>query len=207
MNILYIAYSCDPFYGSEDKIGWNVPLASAKNNNVCVITKAEHLESIERYLSEKPQKNIKFYFVDIPSIYKKVFKSFLYSGRLNVWNHRVMPLARKICKEENIQIIHQITPIEFRSIGDYGKIKGVKFVCGPLGGGESMPRGLKDYAKGHELIEVIRQFTNRWCRFKYKLTGKLKSCDHIMFANKETLTFLNYGGGIQRLKSQLMNTT
>lgn len=31
MNILYIAYSCNPFVGSEDKIGWCVvPYESSK---------------------------------------------------------------------------------------------------------------------------------------------------------------------------------
>ena len=34
MNILYIAYSCNPFAGSEDKIGWCVPYESSKTNKV-----------------------------------------------------------------------------------------------------------------------------------------------------------------------------
>ena len=41
MNILYIAYSCSPKSGSEEKIGWSIPLESAKSNNVFVITKEE----------------------------------------------------------------------------------------------------------------------------------------------------------------------
>ena len=41
MNILYIAYSCNPFAGSEDKIGWCVPYESSKTNKVYVITKEE----------------------------------------------------------------------------------------------------------------------------------------------------------------------
>ena len=86
------------------------------------------------------------------------------------------------------------TPIEFRAIGDYGKIANIKFVCGPLGGGESLPNGLKDYAKGHEIIEVVRSGINRWYRFKLRITGKLNRCDYIMFANKETQEFLVGGG-------------
>lgn len=62
----------------------------------------------------------------------------MYSGRLNVWNRRVLPLAKKISADQKIDVIHQITPIEFRAIGDYGKIANIKFVCGPLGGGESL---------------------------------------------------------------------
>lgn len=190
MNIMYIAYSCDPYNGSEDKIGWNVPVESAKTNNVYVITKEEQRRSIEKYLSEHMLENIEFYFIDIPKFYKKIFKGFMYSGRLNVWHRRVFSLAKKICKEKNIDIIHQVTPIEFRAIGDYGKIPNVKFVCGPLGGGEFIPQGLEDYAKGHKIVEIIRKIINYWFRYNQKITGKIKQCDFIMFANKETCTFM-----------------
>lgn len=190
MNILYIAYSCNPYTGSEDKIGWCVPYESSKTNRVYVITKEEQREPIEKYLQSHSLKNIEFYYVDIPNFYKKIFRGFMYSGRLNIWNKRVLPLAKKICKVKKIDIIHQITPIEFRAIGDYGKIPNVKFVCGPLGGGESLPKALRGYAKGHEIIEIVRSVINHWYRFRLKITGKLKRCDYIMFANKETQKFL-----------------
>lgn len=192
MNILYIAYSCSPYYGSECKIGWNVPLESAKTNNVHVITMSGNKAAIEKYLSENKVYNIKFYFVDIPIFYKKIFNSgYFYSGRLNIWNKRAFPVAKEICKKEKIDIIHQITPIEFRSIGDYGKISDIRFVLGPLGGGESVPRGLRKYIKGkYIIVELIRMFCNHWCRLKLKISGKLEKCDYIMFANKETKDFL-----------------
>ena len=46
MNILYIAYSCNPFAGSEDKIGWCVPYESSKTNKVYVITKEERMNFV-----------------------------------------------------------------------------------------------------------------------------------------------------------------
>ena len=193
MNILYIAYSCNPFAGSEDKIGWCVPVESSKTNNVFVVTKEEQRESVEKYLKNHSLKNIKFYYVDIPNVYEKFFKGFMYSGRLNIWNKRALPLVKKICKDNQINIIHQITPIEFRAIGDYGKINDVKFVCGPLGGGETVPKGLRYYTKGHKVIEIVRTIVNHWYRFKIRITGKLNRCDYIMFANKETQEFLSGG--------------
>lgn len=191
MNILYIAYSCSPYYGSEDKIGWNVPLECAKTNQVFVITKEEHRADIESFLAKEPLNNISFSFVDIPAVYKKLFKGFLYSGRLNIWHRRAYRVARRICKEQNVQIIHQITPIEFRSIGNYGKIPATKFVCGPLGGGEFLPEGLADYARGNEFPERIRKIANGLARFLCKTTGKLQNCDYVMFANRETKAYLS----------------
>lgn len=190
MNILYIAYSCAPDQGSEDKIGWNVPMESAKTNRVYVITKEEHRESIEKYLSENRHKGLSFFFVDIPIFYKKIFKGFLYSGRLNIWHRKSLPIAKEICKKHKIDIVHQITPIEFRSIGLYGTIPGIKFVCGPLGGGEKLPEGLKDYAKKHMIVERLRSAMNFWTMQRRQMTNILQHCDHIMFANYETKEYM-----------------
>lgn len=191
MNILYIAYSCDPYAGSEDKTGWNVPLENSKFHNVYVITKEEHRESIDRYLKVNNETNVNFWYVDIPGFYKKIFKGFLYSGRLNIWHRRVYQVAKKICVEKNINIIHQVTPLEFRSIGAYGKIKGNKFVCGPLGGAEYVPFALKEYIGRHKSVEIFRKVVNRFYYIKYMINGRIRACDFLIYANKETKEYLN----------------
>lgn len=190
MNILYIAYSCSPYHGSEDKIGWNVPVECAKTNNVFVITKEEQREYTENYLKNKPVENIRFYYVDIPEIYKKIFAGQMYSGRLNIWNRRAFHIAKAICEKEKIDVIHQITPIEFRSIGDYGKIPAVKFVCGPIGGGVHIPRALYGYVKGHGMVEAIRTAANWWYKQLFRITGKMKRIDDLLFVNRETADYL-----------------
>lgn len=135
MNILYIAFSCSPTNGSEDSVGWNIPSASSKYNKVYVITKESAKNVIDNYMKEHNDTDMKFFYVDIPDIYKKLFKGFLFSGRLNLFHKAALPLTAKICKEYDIDIIHQITPVEFRAIGNYGQIPNAKFVCGPVGGG------------------------------------------------------------------------
>lgn len=192
MNILYIAYSCSPFDGSEDKIGWSVPFESAKTNRVFVITKEEQREKIERYCADHSANGIQFFYVDIPASCKRIFTGFLYSGRLNVWNRRAMKVAREICAREKIDVIHQIAPVEFRSIGDYGRIPGVKFVCGPIAGGQMIPKALEAYTGTGIRVERIRKWVNGWYRCGLRWSGKLKYCDYLLFANEETKTYL-YG--------------
>lgn len=191
MNILYIAYSCAPNKGSEERIGWNVPLESAKSNNVYVVTKEEHRKAIEEYVRVHNIENPRFFFVDINKIYKKFFKGSIYSIRLNFWHKKALPLVRDICRQEKIDVIHQITPIEFRSVGDYADIENTRFVCGPLGGGEALPKGLEPYAKGHMAVENFRNFLNKWSRFKYRRSKKLSKCNYILFANSETKNYLS----------------
>ncbi len=198
MNILYIAYSCDPQKGSEDKIGWNIPVTNAQttDHNVFVITKEEHRQGIENYLRKNNIENINFHYVDIPSVYKKIFRGFLYSGRLNIWHRRAIKTAERLVHDHDIQIIHQITPIEFRAVGNYGNISGVKFICGPLGGGESIPIGLRTYIGKNLYVEAIRYCMNYLANLRYRMSHTLSHCDMIMFANKETRDFLGLDGPI-----------
>ncbi len=190
MKILYIAYSCSPCNGSEDKIGWNVPFESAKENEVYVITLIEQKKYIDEYLSKNPVKNLHFAYIDIPSFYKKIFKGSLFSLRFGMYNRRAFKEAKKLCAENDIRLIHQVTPIEFRAIGDYGKIKNVKYVVGPIGAAQVIPKPLKDYEKGHRFIEFSRSVANKWAKFNLKVTKKLSRCETVLFANNETKDYL-----------------
>ena len=190
MNILYIAYSCDPYNGSEDKLGWNIPLEAAKSHNVFVLTKAAHKKNIEKYCNENETGNIQFYYADIKRIYKKIFKPPFYSGRLNIWHKAALPIAKRICDENGISIIHQIAPVEFRSIGKYYKIGNAKFVCGPIAGGQKVPKALLDYTKPKRYIETLRAVINGFYKLKFIAQKTESKCDCLMFANYETKEYL-----------------
>ncbi len=190
MNILYVAYSCDPYAGSEDKIGWSVPFESARSNRVHVLTKEEQREPIERYLAAHPACDIRFHYVDIPPVCKRLLGESLYSGRLGIWNRRAYATAARICASEAIDLIHQVTPVEFRAIGDYGRIGNVPFVCGPVGGAEYIPPGLRGYAQGHEAQELVRRAANALSRWHLATSGVLGRVDHVLFANGETQDYL-----------------
>lgn len=187
MKLLYIAYSCDPFNGSEDQIGWNIPISSEKlGNEVYVITKEEHRETITEYIENHPWIKINFFYVDIPKIYKFFFTSLLYSMRIILWQKQSYKLAKKICNDYEIKIIHQVTPIEVRALGDYGKIKDIHFVAGPIGGGFPIPKPLRDYTKKYVFTEFFRKVLNTFSFILLKFNSKVKKCDYIFFINEET---------------------
>lgn len=190
MKILYVAYSCLPDKGSEEKIGWNIPIESANTNQVIVVTKEEHRNVIEKYTEEHNISNPKFYFVDIPHLHKKIWKGVAYSIRLNIWHKKAFNVVKHICEDEGVDIIHQITPIEFRSIGKYYRIPNTQFVCGPLGGGEYIPTGLRKYAVSNLHIECTRRVLNCFCKAKYFVNRQLSKCDYLLFANCETQNYM-----------------
>ena len=191
MNILYIAVSCSPYQGSEDKIGWNIPVESAGKNRVFVLTREDQRQYIENYLTRNCLHNISFYYVDIPRAVKRLYAKGIYSIGLNMWHRKALQVAGEICKRENVDIVHQITPVEFRSIGNYGRIPGVRFVCGPIAGGQKIPRQLESYLSAKQSSrECLRSLVNNCSRFFMKHGAKLGGCDFVLYANRETAEYL-----------------
>lgn len=194
MRILYIAYSCDPFNGSEDQIGWNIPIESEKQGNeVYILTKKDHEKVITEFLKTNNNISVKVSYIDVPKIVKKICKRILYSMRIILWQRRALRFAKKIVQKEQIQIIHQIGPMEFRAIGNYGKLN-TKYILGPIGGGFPIPKPLNEYAKGHFFAETTRKVLNCFSLICLKVSSKIQHCDYVLFCNEETKSiFDKYG--------------
>ena len=190
MKILYIAYSCAPDRGSENRIGWMVPVTMARYHAVFVITKSQYRRDIETYCADHPQVRVQFFYVDVP-VADNLLRGHARSLGLNLWHRRAVKLAAQLCRREGIQLIHQITPVEFRSIGDYGSIPEVRFLCGPVGGGEYIPRSLWPRMGRYLAVEGARWGLNCLARRRLKKTGILDRCHGLLFANPETEDWLN----------------
>lgn len=187
MNILYIACSCSPDYGSEDAIGWNVPLVAKKRGNkVTVIVRSGLRQSIETWIRNHPEEIFPdFYFIETTFVLEKIAIGPFYTMRLYEFAARALKLARELNKKSPFDVIHQITPVEFRSIGDYGKISNAKYIIGPIAGGQKINQSLWNYAykKNVERLRVvINDITIRNPIYR----KKFKRADSVLFANRET---------------------
>lgn len=195
MKILYIAYASSPYGGSEEAVGWNLPLAMSQNidNDVHLITKIEQKEAIEDYSSKHPELRLHVYYCDIPSFYKKVYKGYLYPGRHGIWLKRVAPIVHDLDGRYHFDVIHQIAPVEFRSLIELGKTDAVK-VSGPQGGAEYAPKPLKKYLRPAALFEMIRRCSNWLIIHKPSFRKAYRSFDMHLFANKESRQyFIDHG--------------
>ena len=67
MNILILAYACEPLKGSEPGVGWNLSVALSKLHNVTVLTRRNNKSAIEAYISKYPSDNINFVYHDFYS--------------------------------------------------------------------------------------------------------------------------------------------
>lgn len=69
-TILITAYAVNPYKGSEDGTGWNIPFELSKEFNVIVFTRENNAPAIEEFIQDNPLKmkgrNIQFYYFDLP---------------------------------------------------------------------------------------------------------------------------------------------
>lgn len=155
LNILINAYAVAPNWGSEQGMGWNWIINIAKYCNCYIITEGEWRKEIECAVKELPQcDNLHFYYNPVSDKIRQMCWNqgdwrFYYYYRQ--WQKKALKIAEQICREHKIDVIHQLNMVGFREPGLLWKIKGPRYVWGPIGGMENIPAayleraGVKQY--------------------------------------------------------------
>lgn len=197
MKILYDCFSCSPYYGSDEGIGWNWPFYMSKFHEVWALVRKDRRADIEKYCIEHPVKNLHFIYADIPDwmniYYKNLAKNkngildFLFYQWL--WQGAAYRAARRAHKQIHFDLVHHCGTNDFRFIGKIYKLN-IPFVIGPIGGAQETPEGLKEYTLSHSKSEKLRSLLNK---FFTGLPGYKKALDKaskIYFSNPETYEYL-----------------
>lgn len=137
MNILINAYAVSPTWGSEPGMGWNWISNLAKHCNLFVITEGEWQNAIDKAVSKHPYKNhLHFFYIPVSEKVRKMcwdqgdWRFYYYYYQ---WQKKVLEKAKQICREEKIDVIHQLNMVGFREPGYLWKLE-KPFVWGPIGG-------------------------------------------------------------------------
>lgn len=193
-RILYIAMSCGPNRGSEDTIGWNLPLAmSRRGNDVFVLTRADKRKEIESYLDEHPEERGPEYLYEAQTPLELRMNGPLVSAKVTSWCNRVSKMLPDIVAAHKIEIVHQITPIEFRSVIDADLDDAAMFL-GPIGGAETSLSALASYLKTDRFAEALRLWSNSRAVKKLRRLGTLDRFKAVWCANRETCDYLERNG-------------
>lgn len=140
LKILISCYACSPKRGSEPGMGWSFVNGLSKYHEVHVIVEKEKWKKdIEDFLTNNPNKNLRFHFI------RKKRNRFLrkiwppsYYWFYKKWQKKAYNLAKKLDKNENFDIVHQLNMVGYREPGFLWKMK-KPFVWGPIGGTENVP--------------------------------------------------------------------
>lgn len=143
MNVLINAFAVGPKQGSEAGIGWQWIRGIAKSCKVFLVCGDEYKDEVlEAHASLPYKENLKIIFNEIPQKVISMVNNqgdwrFYYYYRK--WQKRSYETAKRICAENQIDIIHHLNLTSYREPGYLWKIKGPKYVWGPVGGTNLCP--------------------------------------------------------------------
>lgn len=188
MRVLYIALSCGPNLGSEDAVGWNVPMEmAARGHEVFVLTRSDKRGEIEEYKAAHPELTYpEFRYQPLSALAEKCRGPF-YSLRAKMWCAEASSTVRALCDEIRPDVVHQLTPVEFRAPVDLSGLNMPLKVLGPVGGGGDIPEAFLPYLRTKDrVVEGIRMLLNRQAVHSAAVRRAFSSFDAVAAANEET---------------------
>jgi len=168
LRVLVSAYACEPDRGSEPGVGWNWVRQIARFNETWVITRANNRLSIEAALTKDPIPKAHFIYFDLPAwkywspraretVWWKR-RLFLVRPYYYLWQLGVYFLARRLHKDLSFDLVHHVTFVNYW-LPSFLALLPVPFILGPVGGGESAPRGFWwSLSIRGKIYELLRDF-------------------------------------------------
>lgn len=210
LSLLINAYACSPNMGSEPGMAWNWCVNLAKYCELHIITEGEFRNKIEAALPTLPQrKNMHFYYNPVSEEIRKMCWNqgdWRFYKYYKEWQWKTFLIAKDICKENHIDILHQLNMIGFREPGYLWKIPDIPFVWGPVDAKESFPLA---YLEGASLkTKLFIQLKNAITKWqlqhakRVRLAVKRASCVISASSNSQQ-AFKKY----YQINSPLLNET
>jgi glycosyltransferase involved in cell wall biosynthesis len=192
MKVLISAYACEPNKGSEPGVGWNWARQISKFHEVLVITRSNNRGVIEKELSNLPNKNLSFCYVDLPrwlTFWKRGQKGIYCYYYL--WQIRAYQVAKKLHAEHRFDLVHHITFV-IDWMPSFMHLLHIPFIWGPIGSNTPLPR---EYRKQLKLMVRIKDKSLNLTKSAFKnFDPILKACrasaTKIIAINKEVAGLL-----------------
>lgn len=197
MKILFDCFSCSPYYGSDEGIGWNWPFYMRRYHEVWALVRKDRRFDIEKYCKENHISDIHFIYADIPDWMNFYYKNLAQgkNGTLDfllyqwLWQTPAYKEAKKAHKQVHFDVVHHCGTNDFRFIGKMYKLN-IPFIIGPIGGAQETPEGLKAYTKAYSKSEILRSLLNRFFTSFPSYKKALNKATKIYFSNPETAEYL-----------------
>ncbi len=158
-RVLVSAYACEPDRGSDPGVGWNQVQQIARFNEVSVITRSNNAPAIRR-AGAHPR--VHWVFHDLPRWMRwwkrgqRGVHLYYYIWQIGAWR-----LAKRLHGRIGFDLAHHVTFVNYW-MPSFLFLLPVPFIWGPVGGGESTPRGLRrTYSARGRLFEAARACA-RW---------------------------------------------
>ena len=181
MKVLINAYACSPNMGSEPGMAWNWCVNLARHCELYIITEGEFQERIEATLPNLSQgANMHFYWnpiggddeIQCDKIRRMCWNQgdWRFYKYYKDWQKRTAEIAKEICREEKIDVLHQLNMIGFREPGYLWKVSketGIPFVWGPVDAKERFPMEYTTDAPSMTRLKLRLKNAITWWQLKH----------------------------------------
>jgi glycosyltransferase involved in cell wall biosynthesis len=193
MKLLISAYACAPGHGSEHAAGWNFPTEAHRlGHQVWVLASSVHRDAIEKACRDNPDLDgIRWVFPEIPLWPLRPAIEPKWERTYNLlWQRAALRHARILQRTVEFDAIHHLTWGGVRAPTFLGSL-GPPLIIGPLGGGETSPRSLRDglHFKAR-MIETIRDISNATITINPLVRGGLADAAVIFVKTPDTARLL-----------------
>jgi glycosyltransferase involved in cell wall biosynthesis len=157
MKLLISAYGCEPNRGSEYAVGWNWTIEAHRlGHEVCVLAHPIHRDAIAAAVREDAALNeIRWVFPEPDYWSPKWWRSYYL-----LWQKAALRAARALHREVGFDVVHHLTWGGVRAATFLGSL-GPPLILGPIGGGETSPRSLRDEFRFRDkILEATRDLSN-----------------------------------------------
>lgn len=186
MNVLFIAFACNPLKGSEAQCGWAWAEAMRHFHDVHILTRNENKIDIEQYLNKKGIYDVHVHYCDIPNSINLYYKKHMgYLMYYVIWQRVVYRTVKRLHKLFSFDVIHHVTLGDYRIVGKLWKID-TKFVFGPVGGAQLTPGVFDKYIDEYRLEEEKRRLINKIFTSLPRYRKAINKAAKIYVANEET---------------------
>lgn len=210
ISILINAYACSPNMGSEPGMAWNWCVNLAKHCELHIITEGEFQEKIEQVVPTLPQgRNMHFYYNPVSEEIRRMCWNqgdWRFYKFYREWQWKTYLIAKNICQQTHIDILHQLNMIGFREPGYLWKIENKPFIWGPVDAKEKFPVAYLQGAslKAQLFIRLKNFLTGLQLRYASRVHQAARRASFIVSASSESQrSFQKYFGII----SPLINET
>jgi len=199
VRILISAYAFNPssskrLHPGEDLFGWKMVEQISRHHQVWVITEAYNQAAVLEALDQETVskiKNLNIVFVQLPFNLRKLFYKIEFAQRLYyyLWQFLAWVKARELHRRYNFHLVHHLTFGNYWIPSFMGAFLPLKFIWGPVGGGQQTPKPLlKEFSFGGKLAEKTRQLAQWLSRQQFIWHRCVARACFILVCNHETKT-------------------
>jgi glycosyltransferase involved in cell wall biosynthesis len=200
-KLLFLAYACEPGRGSEWGLGWHYVADLSRTQPVWVITHADNQPGLDRYLREKHTGHpVHVTYVKLPRFLGWMRNSYysLYNLHYYLWQFAAARAARRLHRRVKLDLVQHVSLFRWwmPSAGAALVKDGVGFIFGPVGGGDTLPKGFSKKSPLYSKLSDLLRFS---ARSIWRHDPFLKRCirrAHLLLAGLPSSEewFRRYGG-------------